>query len=363
MAGPQNQPESQPQTGAAPQDLVNVSGDQIRQALAQKQATPDVVAMIAQDLQLSPGEVARLRAGAPLTMTPAQYASIVAGLTQAFARPAKRAEGGATTPAQADGDFCSCNGSPTPTPAPTGHVPAVTSTTTGLTETNAGTTRVDDTVGTGAAQGHVMLRTGVVGINPTRVGSFAISYRGPDSQNAHWLQFIWREVIGVHADNSSHPVAGTLQTTGAFTYELCTSGNATTVGTPGVNNYNTDSADASNPFYEAAGRNTRTADATTIYDQPVANKPKMEEAVAAGATRVVSRAHFNTFLIQNDHVTYAVQTNVEWSLTADQISAMGGDINANPGTQTAGTSGAATALPALMAQRLHQQYPAFNFIS
>ena len=166
MAGPetQPQPQSQPQTSAASQDLVNVSGEQVRQALAHKQATPGVVAAIAQDLQLSLEEVARLRAGAPLTMTPAQYASIVAGLAQAFARPAKGTEGGPTAPPQADGDFCSCNGSPTPTPTPTptGHVPAVTSTTTGLTET--------DPVGTGASQGRVMLRTGSDrSRSPTRV--------------------------------------------------------------------------------------------------------------------------------------------------------------------------------------------------
>lgn len=346
------------QAQAAHDDQLTLPGDQIKALFDQYGSKQDTIAKLAQQLQLSPEELARLKAGAPLALTPAQYQGALRAMSEHYARGAESSKDGAggASASNADG-VCGSTSAPTPTPA-TGHIPADTNTSRNdITETNAGTTQHTGTVGTGTSQGTVTLRTGVDTTSAYH-SMFAISYRGPDSANAHWLQFIWREIIGVHADGSSHPVAATIRTSAANTYDLCTNGSATANGTPAVANYNTDSASASNPLYDAGFTADRTADSTTMYDQPGSATPYVEAAFRNGATRVVSRAHFNTFLIQNDHVTYRVQTNVVWDIASAAAAATAG-----AGTATAGSSGAAIALPADIRTRFHAQYPAYTFIT
>lgn len=118
-------------------------------------------------------------------------------------------------------------------------------------------------------------------------------------------------------------------------------------------NYNTDTA-GSDPFYESGGINNRTADATTMYDQPSAIDARVQAAFAAGAIRVISRAHFDTFLVTSDHVAYRVQISVVY----DHASA-----TATPSPVTTMTSaGAAATLPVVIKERFDEQWPAFNFI-
>lgn len=345
------------QTQAAHDDKLTLPGDQIKALFDRNSGKQDTIARLAQQLQLSPEELAQLQAGAPLSLTPEQYQGALRAMSEHYARKNESARDGASAANASNADG-TCGSSSAPAPTPTAHhVPAVTGTSTGITEHTAGTAQHTGTVGTGASQGTVTLRTGV---DTTSIyhSMFAISYRGPDSANAHWLQFIWREIIGVHADGSAHPVAATIRTTAVNTYDLTAGGTATASGTPGVSNYNTDSASATDPMYEAGGTANRTADATTMYDQPAAQSTYVQAAFRNGATRVISRAHFNTFLIQNDHVTYRVQTNVAWDIASAAAAATAG-----AGTATAGTSGAATALPDTIRTRFHAQYPAYAFIT
>lgn len=346
------------QANAAHDDQLTLPGDQLKALFDQYAGKQDTLAKLAQQLQLSPEELARLKAGAPLALTPAQYQGALRAMSEHYARKPESAKDGAGAASASNADG-TCGSTSAPAPTPTlSHVPAVTDTSrTDITEASAGTTQHTGTVGTGTSQGTVTLRTGV---DTTSVyhSMFAISYRGPDSANAHWLQFIWREIIGVHADGSSHPVAATIRTTTANSYDLTANGTATANGTPGVSNYNTDSISATDPMYESEATANRTADATTMYDQPAAQATYVQAAFRNGATRVVSRAHFDTFLIRNDHVAYRVQTNVVWDIASAAAATTAGG-----GTATAGSTGAATSLPDTIRTRFHAQYPAYTFIT
>jgi hypothetical protein len=146
---------------------------------------------------------------------------------------------------------------------------------------------------------------------------FAIAYSGPATAQTSLLQFVWREVLADHpGELLPRPVVGTMNTTGG-TYQL------TTATPPAEPNYNTDATPGRpTPFYEGTGINTRSAEATTIYDLPYNAIDKVEEAFANGAERVVSRAHFLTFAVRHVpqpipgvkdlFVTGVVALRVEW---------------------------------------------------
>jgi hypothetical protein len=74
---------------------------------------------------------------------------------------------------------------------------------------------------------------------------------------------------------------------------------------------------------------------------------------AAGATRVVSRAHFNTWLIRDMEVLYRVQLNVVWDYTTRREP---------PRAQSVAAAGPASALEPRMRARLIAQYPNFDYL-
>ena len=208
------------------------------------------------------------------------------------------------------------------------------------------------------AGGHVTIRTGeqVDGFGKPLDNVFSLEYEGKDASNAQWLQFIWREVIGVDAGGKSAPVAGDISTSGG-TYQLTDGGTKDKPGTPGKQNYNTDSADKSHPFYEAGFAGDRTADSTAMFDQPYGATDKANDAFANGAKSVVSRAHFSTFLIKNKKVQFKTHVNINWTFSKPE------ETKAPPkGKHTVSDSGATTSLPKTIAERFHEQYPAYKDI-
>ena len=301
------------------------------------------------DAGLATEQVAAIRSGSALALTPEQDASLRASLATVYAPGPGGPGDGAVQDA---GSTCGCSGNPSPAPAAR-TVPAVTGTHTGATEQTAGTTAHTGRVGSGTVTVRQDLRVQVGGA--TRPPAFAIGYQGPDSQNAHWLQFIWREIIQKDGSNNVTTMPGSI-TSNVGTYQLTAGGTMTAPGTPGMTNFNTDSLSSTDPFYEANALNNRTADATTIYDHPSAADAYVQRAFANGATEVKSRAHFNTFLVQTDHVTYRTQMNLEWHFAS---------AAATPAPVfSTGTNGAATGLtPDALRDRFHAQFPAFNFIT
>lgn len=335
--------DKNPEDGlAAPAaDLVTISRGQIAEALRSPMASASAANALGASLGLTPLQIAALVAGrSDLKLTQTQYENLRRSVTELYQSRGTEAQDGGST--------CGSSGSPTTTTG--SKVAPVTTTNSTVTETTAGTTTHTEAVGSGT----VTVRTDIKG---TFGGSadhlFAFSYKGTDSADNHWLQFIHREIVGIHADGSAHPQVGSITTSGG-SYQLTPGGTATTNGVPGQANYNTDTASSTDPFYEAGFINNRTADSTMMYDQPSAAVSRVQAAFAAGATRVISRAHFDTYLITVDHVVYHVQLTMEYDFTS---------ATANPApVSTMGAAGAATALPATIAAKFHAQFPAFAFI-
>jgi hypothetical protein len=337
-------PTSEPEhEGASTTDLLTISRGQIGEALRSPLASASAAQALGAALQLSSAQIASLVSGrSDLQLTQEQYDNLRTSVTRLYQSTNTEAQDATS------GSTCGSSGSPAPTVAT--KVAPVTTTVTHVTETSPGTTTKTEAVGSGT----VTVRTDVHG---TFGGSadhlFALTYKGSDSQDNHWLQFIHREIIGIHSDGTAHAQTGSITTTGG-SYQLTTGGTVTSRGAPGKNNYNTDTASTTDPFYEVGGINNRSADATTIYDQPSAADARVQAAFAAGATRVISRAHFDTYLITVDHVVYHVQISVEYDFSSS---------TATPSPVSAmNAAGAATALPAAIAERFHAQFPSFSFL-
>jgi Domain of unknown function (DUF4157) len=173
---------------------------------------------------------------------------------------------------------------------------------------------------------------------------FSLDYTGGLANETRWLQFIWREILPTDAAGKTTPLVDPITTTGG-TYNL--------TDDPAHPNYNTDTGSATSPFYEAEFFSGRTADSTTIYDQPGSVDKKVQDQFAAGATKVVSRAHFNTFLIRDFRPMEQVAITVEWTYTSAALP---------PRVQTVDDKGACTALPEGMKKRLVAQFPAYSYI-
>jgi hypothetical protein len=330
------------------QDLVEVSRDDIAAQLGGRQPTASQMALAGRSLGLGFGETLALASGkSNLRLTRAQYeqlrAKFAAQTAQTVANDEKNAD--------SKGSLCGTSGTPSPPAAKS--VPPVTSENNNRKITVEGTKKHEGTVDGGTVTLKVNAQEDV-DLHPD---NFTIAYKGTDSPNQHWLQFIHREIVGIHADGSAHPVNDRITSTGTrggSGYKLTLGGTASSNGAPKQENYNTDSADSADPFYETGGASNRTADSTTIIDMPSSMKPKIDAAFAAGAKKVVSRAHFDTYLVHTDAVTYHVQVSVIWEY--------GSSADDPRPSMTSEGGGKATELPSDIRATLHAQFPAFNFI-
>ena len=180
-----------------------------------------------------------------------------------------------------------------------------------------------------------------------RPAGFSIGYEGGLASESHWLQFIWREIIVTNAAGAERRLNDPITTSGGH-YNLTTD--------PAHPVYNTDS-DPPNPFYESTGISNRTAEATTIFDYPGEPVAWVNREFRRGASRVVSRAHFNSFLIRDYKTLERVSIDIEW--TFNSLIPAG----APPAGRTYATSGAKVdKLPDDMKTVLVAQFPAFDYI-
>ncbi len=200
-------------------------------------------------------------------------------------------------------------------------------------------------VNTGSVEGGtVSVRTGTQLTAGGLAEGYSAGYKGGLSDESAWLQFIWREV------EVEDPVKGDFRvdqaiTTSGGTYKLTTD--------PGDPHYNTDTASASDPFYEAGGMHDRTADSSTMYDMPSPMTNIVNAQFAAGATKVTSRAHFNTFLIRDYRAIYRVTIDVEWVFTS---------ASTPPRTQKVSGTAKVDGLPGGIRARLVEQFPKFAYV-
>lgn len=150
------------------------------------------------------------------------------------------------------------------------------------------------------------------GTPDARQFAFGLTYRGGLAADTRWLQFIWRDLVVTDAAHGTRRQSGEAKI-GARTYPLTTD--------PSSPAYSVDSRSETDPFYEASSSSApRTADEATILDAPTPLREQVRAAFAAGATQVVSGAHFDAYLIRDYHVRYHVAIDVIHTFTGPQTS-------------------------------------------
>lgn len=199
------------------------------------------------------------------------------------------------------------------------------------------------------AGGKVSTHTGThytpIGGGAERTEGFSMGYKGGLASETRWLQFLWREIVVTHPTKGEYRLNKPISSSAKNGYKLTTD-----ITKP---DYNTDSASADSPFYEDGGNKSRTADAVTIFDQPNSAIGFVSAEFTGGATKVISRAHFNTFLIRDYKPLYHVYLQVEWAFNSPAVPT---------GVQKVISGGAADSLPKDMKARLVAQYPKFDYI-
>jgi hypothetical protein len=207
--------------------------------------------------------------------------------------------------------------------------------------------KLEDT--TDVAGGKVEVHTGVDYDrgSENRPSGFSMAYTGTDAGTTRWLQFIWREMVVERAKQKPTRLDAAVTSTAKSGYRLTTD--------PDKPNYNTDTASATSPFYEAGFVNNRTDDSTTMFDFPAPMTGLLKSQFQGDdkATKVTSRAHFTTYLVRGMDVLYSVKTDVEWVFTSADEPAR---------TQSTRAAGKVGKLDAAQRARLIEQYPNYDYL-
>ncbi len=176
--------------------------------------------------------------------------------------------------------------------------------------------------------------------------TFGYGYSGALSADTRWLQFIEREIDSMKGTVST-PVAGDF-TAGTRTYPLTTS-----AANP---NWSVDSDSTSDPFFDAthSGESWRDAMSVSAYDSPSWGRRIVQAQLQAGAPSVISRAHFDIFLIRDFAPIFRIEVEITWTFTA-------GSQRPSVSRQVKST-GPAASLPTAQKSALVARYPTFAYI-
>jgi hypothetical protein len=216
-----------------------------------------------------------------------------------------------------------------------------------------GTVAHTGTVGTGASQGTVEVRTDEeIAASGGRAGNFlAISYSGANAANARWLQFVWFE-MEVVSPTATGRVSGNIPTT---------SGTIPFTTDPSAPNWSVDSGTGS-PFYVYGGAlGIRDANTQALFDRPggASVAPLFQATLSAvsGATSATFTAHFSTYLLINDVVQYLVPWTAATTATVSGTTATIANV-----VYGVGAAGTASNLPANLRTILHTNYPTYAHV-
>lgn len=195
--------------------------------------------------------------------------------------------------------------------------------------------------------GQVSALTGVQ--YPTASGpasvTFAITYSGGLAADTRWLQFIWREMEVTAADGSVRRLSDPV-TIGTRTYPLTIN--------PGSPSYSVDSRSANDPFYEASTSTARREpDLTMIADAPTPIRSLATREYAGGARSVLSRAHFEIYLIRDYRTLYHVAVDIEHPFR---------DATHYGTNRQIRVTEVVSELPGELRATLVRDYPAFSYI-
>jgi hypothetical protein len=196
--------------------------------------------------------------------------------------------------------------------------------------------------------GDVSLHTGAtmtIGASGPITDTFSVGYKGGQSADSGWIQFIWSEVVSTKAGKDQWVAAGGLGTSNG-TMDLTTD--------PDNPKYKVDSeASAKGPFYEEGFVSVRTATGTTIYDRPEAFSDVINKEFDAGATKVIERDHFDQFLVRDYKTIYHTSLYVQWVYTSKTTVAR---------TTNPGAGGKVDEMPSEFRNQMIKEYPKFEYI-
>jgi hypothetical protein len=180
-----------------------------------------------------------------------------------------------------------------------------------------------------------------------RAGGVSLQYKGSDTQNTRWLQFIWREVVAEFPDGTKVAQPGSLTHSGQ-SYELTRDRNK--------RSYNTDTATKKSAFYEQDNSVNRSAGELTAFDLPdprddFATKPFKE---AKKPKQVVSTAHLVDYLVRGDEVLFRAEIDINWTYATETD-------KPKPVT-TLQSAGKADQLDPAMRRKLREQFPKVDYL-
>lgn len=183
--------------------------------------------------------------------------------------------------------------------------------------------------------------------------SFGVGYSGGLSTDTRVLQFIWRDLLVTNA-SGTRSLPGTVSTD-LPPYPLTIVDPATLVPAATPSRAVDSPSSAASPFYDESrpGSSFRDASSVAVYDAPTTLRTRVAAEFAAGATRVVTRAHFDVYLIRDFSAIYHVEIVVEH---------VHASATAHSTNRTVVSTGAVSSLPAAMRTVLVARYPSFAYI-
>jgi hypothetical protein len=197
--------------------------------------------------------------------------------------------------------------------------------------------------------GVVEVRTGeeIEAPDGTLLSNFiALEYSGALTPDSKWLQFAWMEMVATTP-------SGLKRSTGSIP---TSSGTQPFTTNPSAPNWSVDSADISDPFYEASFAHLRTASSTTMFDAPGGETVEpFARAVfksGIGATGVIFTLHFDTYLVQNNVAAYHVAYSASTVFAMSGTDMVGGNIG-----YLVEAGGPVRGLPANLKTVLYASYP------
>ncbi|HET7486999.1 MAG TPA: hypothetical protein VFJ85_03665 [Acidimicrobiales bacterium] len=192
----------------------------------------------------------------------------------------------------------------------------------------------------------------------THSNVYGLSYQGPDAPRTGWIQFITRNIELFDAAGKRLRYH-----TGSWTPSGQSARNFSTVEAPV---WFLDTLSNQAPFYEAAstgtgnrGLSTVSPLQTTMYDAPAGRVDLVAPLFADPAVKkAMSRATFDTYLVQEMQVLRHETITVEYSFTPAQAAS---GVDPTPTTTHTG-GGAVSSMPVDRFRAMTNRFPAFAYL-
>lgn len=176
--------------------------------------------------------------------------------------------------------------------------------------------------------------------------AFSLDYTGGDTESVHWLQFVWREFIAEYPAKQGgkarrEPQKGIWKRPSSE-YPYTTD--------PAKPNWNVDVVRGGSPFYEHNQPLNRSPASVVMFDAPSPGHDVVQPLFAQDEppARVISHAHFTTYLVRGPDILHATEIDLRWEFDSPKIPPM------QPAVIKAG---GARALDAAQRKRLKDQFP------